>query len=175
MRCSFGDAASMGQEWNRRRRGCAELDGPCASSIKEGELFLKPTARCQDLFGALDVESSSPSSCSFGAACRRLLLSLLLHMVAIQNADLPRAQDAANNDGSVAACRSSALCAQKTTKPFISDKRYSQRQPHVFIQKQISESNLQGWHKVGTRLMLARRPTSPFRGVGVVSVFCQRG
>ena len=169
MRCSFGDAASMGQEWNRRRRGCAELDGPCATLMKEG-LSLKPTARCQDFFGALDVESSSPSSCSFGAACRRLLLSLPLHMVAIWNPDLPWAQEAANNDGSVAACRSVALCAQKTTKPSISEKRYSQRQPHVFIQKQISESNLQGWHKVRhkvcTGLMLARRPTSPFRGVG---------
>ena len=33
--------ASMGQEWNRRTRNCAELDGSCA--MKEEQLSLKPT------------------------------------------------------------------------------------------------------------------------------------
>jgi len=37
----FAVAASMGQEWNRRTRSCAELDGSCA--MKEEQLSLKPT------------------------------------------------------------------------------------------------------------------------------------
>ena len=95
--------------------------------------MLKPVGRCLELLisSTLDLENSSRSSRSVGAAWRRSLLSLTVHMVARRNHYLhgnPGSRSPLfNNDGSVEARQSVALCAQKTAKLVISDKQYSQK------------------------------------------------
>ena len=141
----------MGQEWNRRTRSCAELDGSCA--MKEEQLSLKPTG---ELFA---------SSCSFGETWRRLLLSLPVRMVAIENPDLPWAQEAALQQrwfGCGASVRDSVRSEDHQARHL---GRTIHRQSHVFpavnlttrnrsqklvhqVGTRLAQGSAQGWHKV---------------------------
>ncbi len=149
----------MGQEWNRRSAAVQSWMGHVPKTWRALRVPHDPSVKPGAAFCCHCLFAWSPSGTLTSPGPRRRLFK---------------------NDGSVAACRSVTLCAQKTTKHV---GRTIHRQPHVFPAVNLTTINRYqklvhtGWHKVrhkvGTRLRLTRWPTPHFGLLGLFPLCCR--